>query len=717
MPIAISDDHRALADVAADVLTKRESRAAARALLEAPQENLPELWADIVELGWLGLHLPETYGGSGYGIEELAVIVEQLGRFLAPGPFVPTVIASALIAAVADDDITARLLPGLAVGDVRAGVATGGDITVNGGQATGTISPVLGAGLATLLVLPAGDDVVLVEVGDGVTVEVPTNLDPTRRCGTVNLDGAAATVLPGARRTLIDLARTLLSAEAAGVAGECTDQAAAYARERVQFGRVIGTFQAVKHHCANMAVASEEAIATAWDAARAAATGGDQLTYAAAAAASFAGPAAYLCSNLNIQVHGGIGFTWEHDAHLLMRRAIVLQALLDSETAAVEVVDLTRRGVQRIRAIELPPEAESVRDEVRSFVESVQDLEPAERRKRLIETGYLLPNLPKPWGRDAGALEQLVIEEEFNAAGIDRKVDPITRYEMITLISEATPDQVARWVPDALAQEVTWCQLFSEPDAGSDAAGVKTRATRTDGGWLLNGQKVWTSGARQAAYGLATVRTNPDVPKHEGITTMVVDMKAPGLEIRPLRQPDGSSHFNEVFFNDVFVPDDDVVGPIDGGWKVARATLGNESISVGANDSNMLLPPARIIDAFDARPDRLPGGAARVGRWVARLHALGVLNLRRASRALAGGEPGPEGAITKLVFADVQHETAALMALLGSPEVVFVDGAGLMPAMLNLTHRMWAIGGGTSEIKRNQVGERILGLPRDPLIN
>lgn len=717
MPIAITDDHRALADVAADVLTKREARAAARALLESAEEKLPDLWEDIIELGWLGLHLPENFGGSGYGIEELAVVVEQCGRHVAPGPFVPTVIASALIDATADDETKARLLPLLATGGLTAGVATSGTVAVDDGRATGNVTPVLSAGQATLLILPCGEDVAVVEVGEGVTIDVPGNLDPTRRSGSVHLNRAPATVLSGARRVYVDLARTILAAEAAGVAAECTELSAAYAGQRVQFGRIIGTFQAVKHHCANMAVAAEEATATVWDAARAAAAGGDQFSYAAAVAASVAGPAAYECTNLTIQVHGGIGFTWEHDAHLFMRRAIVLEALLGPDNAATDLVELARRGVQRARAIELPPEAEAIRQEVRSFAQSLEGLDEGEQRQRLIETGYLMPNWPQPWGRDAGALEQLVIEEEFSAAGIQRKLDPITRYQMLTLISHATSEQMERWVPPALALEEKWCQLFSEPDAGSDAAGVKTRGTRTDGGWLLNGQKVWTSQAHESTYGLATVRTNTEVAKHEGITTMVVDMSAPGVEIRPLRMPDGSAHFNEVFLSDVFVPDDDVVGPIDGGWNVARATLGNESISVGANDSGMLLPPATIVGAYDAHPERLPGGAPRVGRWIARLQSLAALNLRRASRALAGGEPGPEGAVTKLLFAEEQHETARVMALLGSPEIVFLDDEGLMPAMLNLTHRMWAIGGGTSEIKRNQVGERLLGLPRDPLID
>src|SRR5262249_54060256 len=155
---------------------------------------------------------------------------------------------------------------------------------------------------------------------------------------------------------------------------------------------------------------------------------------------------------------------------------------------------------------------------------------------------------------------------------------------------------------------------FSEPDAGSDAAGIKTKATRVDGGWLVNGQKVWTSGAHVSRYGLATIRTNPEVPKHDGITTMVIDMKAEGVEVRPLKMTVGQSEFNEVFFNDVFVPDDDVVGPIDAGWTVARATLGNESVSIGGGQGGMSMPGDTLIAPFDAHPERLAGGEARIGR-------------------------------------------------------------------------------------------------------
>jgi alkylation response protein AidB-like acyl-CoA dehydrogenase len=549
-----------------------------------------------------------------------------------------------------------------------------------------------------------------------VTVEVPANMDPTRRTARITLDGAPATLLPGARRLLDDYARVILAAEATGMARECTEMAADYAKQREQFGRPIATFQAVKHHCANMAVATELATSAVWDAARAASTGGDQLTFAAAVAATTAAPAADLCANLSTQVHGGISITFEHDAHLFMRRATVLLGYLRPDAAAAELTDLTRQGVVRARSVELPPEAEPIRDEVRAFAERIKGLTPEEQRTELIESGYVMPHWPKPWGREAGAVEQLVVEQEFAAAGVARPSYSITGWVILTLVQHATDDQVARWVRPALNQDVIWCQLFSEPEAGSDAAGVKTRATRVDGGWLVNGQKVWTSGAHVAGFGLATVRTNPDVPKHEGITTMVIDMHAEGVEVRPIKMTTGGSEFNEVFFTDVFVPDDDVVGPVDGGWTVARATLGNESVSIGSGDGGMSMPGGAFLPGFDAHPDRLAGGAGRIGRYIATHQAMGLMNLRSANRAVAGGGPGPEGAITKLVLSELGHEAAAISTELAGPDGAFMEGPAAMTNFLVLMHRAMSIAGGTSEIKRNQIGERILGLPRDPLI-
>jgi 3-oxochol-4-en-24-oyl-CoA dehydrogenase len=722
MPIAITDEHRALAQTVSEFLTARGARSAARNLLEADTERLPDFWGELGELGWLGLHLPESVGGSGFGLPELMVVVEQFGRAVAPGPFVPTVIASAVLAAAGPPDLQARLLPGLASGSAVGAVALGGDVTVRDGAGYGPADVVASGHLADVLLVAAGEDVLVIEsAAEGVKVEIPANLDPARRSARLTLTGAPATVLPGARRLLTDLGRLLFAAEAAGVAREVTDQASEYAKVREQFGRPIATFQAVKHHCANMLVAAELATAAVWDAARAGA--GDQLSYTAAIAATLAVPAGVQNAQLNIQVHGGIGFTWEHDAHLYLRRAAAIQALIDAEAAAIEVTDLVRRGVSRAAAIDLPPEAEQIRASIRPEVERLRALDGDARKQALIESGLLMPHWPKPWGRDASAVEQLVIEQEFAAAGLKRPSYGITGWVILTLIQYGTPEQVARWVPAALNQEVIWCQLFSEPGAGSDAAGVRTKATRVgeDGaagaGWLINGQKVWTSGAQHASYGFATVRTNPDAPKHDGITMVVIDMHAKGVTVRPLRMPNGGSEFNEVFFDDVFIPDEDVVGPVDGGWTVARATLGNESVSIGGGGGSLFtLPPDAVIGPLDAHPERLAGGAGRVGRFLASTQTMTALNLRAAYRAVAGGGPGPEGNVTKLLLSENGHEAAAILAALAGPDLAFLEGPGAMAGSLVLLNRSMSIAGGTSEIKRNQIAERILGLPRDPLI-
>ena len=194
--------------------------------------------------------------------------------------------------------------------------------------------------------------------------------------------------------------------------------------------------------------------------------------------------------------------------------------------------------------------------------------------------------------------------------------------------------------PPALTGSI-WCQLFSEPGAGSDAAGIRTRAAQVDGGWLDQRPEGLDQRRPPRQHGLATVRTDPEAPKHQGITTMVIDMQAPGVDVRPLREATGGAEFNEVFFDDVFVPDDDVVGPVDGGWTVARATLGNESVSIGGGEGG-----GQAVSADADRGVRRPSGAAVRRRGPGRpshrpLRGLGVLNLRSVHRAVAGGGPGP----------------------------------------------------------------------------
>ncbi|WP_322859867.1 acyl-CoA dehydrogenase [Mycobacterium europaeum] len=721
MGIALTDDHRELAEVARGFLTSQKARWAARSLLDAAEESRPPFWQNLVELGWLGLHIDEEHGGSGFGLPELVVVVEELGRAVAPGPFVPTVIASAVIAKDGSAEQKSRLLPGLIDGTVTAGIGLDGQVRVTNGIADGDAGIVLGAGLAELLVIAAGDDVLLLERGRaGVSVEVPNNFDPTRRSGRVRLENvnvSADDVLSGARASALARARTLLAAEAVGGAADCVDAAVDYAKVRQQFGRTIATFQAVKHHCANMLVAAESGVAAVWDASRAASEDEAQFQLAAAVAATLAFPAYARNAELNIQVHGGIGFTWEHDAHLHLRRALVIQALFGGDAPARDVFERTATGATRENSLDLPPEAEELRTRIHADAAEIAALDKEAQRDKLIETGYVMPHWPKPWGRAADAVEQLVIEEEFRAAGIKRPDYSITGWVILTLIQHGTDWQIERFVEKALRQEEIWCQLFSEPEAGSDAASVKTRATRVDGGWKINGQKVWTSGAQYCARGLATVRTDPEAPKHAGITTVIIDMKGPGVEVRPLRQITGGSEFNEVFFNDVFVPDEDVVGAPNSGWTVARATLGNERVSIGGSGSFYEALAPTLVQLAQQQSDRLAGAPIRIGSFLADDHALRLLNLRRAARSVEGAGPGPEGNITKLKLAEHMVDGAAIWAALAGPEVALMDGPGAIVGRLAMGARGMAIAGGTSEVTRNQIAERILGMPRDPLIN
>ncbi len=419
-------------------------------------------------------------------------------------------------------------------------------------------------------------------------------------------------------------------------------------------------------------------------------------------------------------MHGGIGFTWEHDAHLYLRRAAALEAVIDSEAAAIATTDLTRAGVTRDRTVDLPPEAEAIRDRGPGLRRRDQGPRRGRATRRgSIDSGYVMPHWPEPYGRAAGAVEQLVIEQEFAAAKIQR---PAVRHHGLgdphahpaRHRRSGRPLGPVRRSP----RRSSGASCSASPTPAPTPPGSRPARTRVDGGWLVNGQKVWTSGAHVAGRGLATVRTNPDAPKHNGITTMVIDMHAEGVEVRPLKMPTGSSEFNEVFFNDVFVPDDDVVGPVDGGWTVARATLGNESVSIGGGSGGMTMPGEALIPVFDAHPERLSGGARPdrpLHRGPAGDGACSTCAARTApSPAAAPGRKATSPSSCCRRSATRRRRSSPRRT---GPDTAFLDGAGAMAGMLILMHRAMSIAGGTSEIKRNQIGERILGLPRDPLIN
>ena len=721
MPIGISEEHEALRQAARGWVERHCAPPVPRSFLDAETESLPEVWGELAAQGWLGLHVDEALGGEGYGLPELAVVLEELGRACVPGPFLPTVLAAAVIQA-AGKETAADIVPGLATGEAVGAVALAGQLDGepdgDGWCVSGTVRAVVSGHLADVLVARAGDGWYALTADEFTATEL-ASLDPTRRVAEVHVDGAA---VPGARRLdgvdterVRDLAAVVLAAEAVGVAQWCVETASEYAKVREQFGRPIGQFQGVKHKCADMLAQTELARAAAWDAARAAEEP-DVAPLTAAAAASLAVDAAYRAAKDCIQVHGGIGFTWEHDAHLYLKRATTTRQLLGPTSDwRVRAAQAARGGARRRLAVDLPPEAEALREEVGAFVAEVKPLDAAEQRRRLADAGYLAPQWPKPWGRDASALEQLVIDDEFRKAKVRRPNLSVGAWALPPLMVYGTDEQQQRWIPSTLRGEISWCQLFSEPGAGSDLAALTTRATRDDGGWVVNGQKVWTSMAQDADWGILIARTDPDAPKHDGISYFMLDMKTPGIDIRPLRELTGEAWFNEVFFNDVFVPDDCLVGAPNDGWRAARTTLANERVYMGSGSSigYGVQGVLGLLDTVGLASD--PVALDEAGGLVAEEHALSVLGFRLTLQALGGADPsGSEAAVRKLL--GVEHDQRVQevgLQLLGAEGTV-TDGEAAMWVRGFLFNRCLTIAGGTSEVQRNVIAERLLGLPRDP---
>jgi 3-oxochol-4-en-24-oyl-CoA dehydrogenase len=725
MGIGITEEHQALAESVRRFAQDKIPAAETKQVLEEESPGLPAFWKELGAQGWLGLHVPEEHGGAGYSLVELAIVLEELGRAVAPGPFLPTVLVSAVLSRAASPAVAQHYLPQLSSGALTGALGLAGQAVTAApdGDAirlSGTVRPVLGGDSADLLVLavetPDGERWVVVEAAE-VTVRPLAALDGTRRLAEVELADAvvpAERLLDGMDRERVEsLTAILVTAESSGVAAWCLDTAASYAKVREQFGRPIGQFQAVKHRAADMLLGSQQTSAAAWDAARAADEGEGGVLVAAVAAA-LGLDAAVRCAKDCVQILGGIGFTWEHDAHMYLRRALTMRQLLGGGRPWRErAARLAIAGVRRRLDVDLPAGADDVRDEVRRFLEEISELEPLEQRSRIVEQGYLQPHWPKPWGREATPVEQLVIDEEFKRARIRRPHLMIGGWVLPTLISYGSAEQQERWIAPTMLGEISWCQMFSEPGAGSDLAAISTKAVRVDGGWQLSGQKVWTSMAQDADFAICLARTNADVPKHEGITYFIVDMKAAGLDVRPLRELTGMAMFNEVFLNDVFVPDDHVIGEVDDGWKISRTTLANERIAMSSG-SSFGGGVETVLKTLDRQALDADEVLEEVGELVAEAQSLSLLAARSVLRALEGVDPGPESSVRKLI--GVEHEQRASelnLALLG-PEGAVASGDAGNASLAFLANRCLTIAGGTSEVQRNVIGERILGLPRDP---
>ncbi|MEU6212491.1 acyl-CoA dehydrogenase family protein [Streptomyces sp. NPDC047023] len=710
MGIGITQEQRELAEAVRGWVARTVPPEDVRGLLDTPPPTgvRPAYWDALADSGLLDPHLD---GGT---LLDLAVVVEEAARAALPGAYLPSALASVLLHRAGAAPLAGR------VGAVALGPGTLTAVPVEGGGhlLDGEAPPVLGAGEADLVLLAAeaahGTRWFAVDAA-ALDIRPHESADPTRPTAEVRARGtavAADRLLDLDAALVRDLACTLFAADACGTAAWALHTATAHAKVREQFGRPIGRFQAVKHLCADMLVRLEQARALAWDAAQAMDEPPGVRSLVAALAAGTALDAAYSCAKDCIQILGGIGFTWEHDAHIHLRRALVARQLLGpGDGHRLRAVHCAAAGARRELRLELPPEAETHRARARAAIADARGLDPAAARRVLAPTGYAAPYLPAPHGLGAGPVEQLVVQQELAAAGVRLADLGIATWVVPSLLAYGTQAQRDAYALPTLRGDITWCQLFSEPDAGSDLASLRTRAERAaDGSWVVNGQKVWTSSAHSADFGILLARTDPDAPKHKGLGYFVVDMRnTPGIAVRPLKEITGEALFNEVWFDDVRLPADALVGAADEGWKVARNTLGNERVHMADQmtfDTGLEALLARAAGLDDTH-------RARIGALAAEAHALACIALRTTLQQVSGLEPGAGASVRKLVQTPHQQRTAELALELLGPAGAVCEGAGERAVHGMLMSRCLTIAGGTTQVQLNVVAERILGLPRD----
>jgi alkylation response protein AidB-like acyl-CoA dehydrogenase len=334
----------------------------------------------------------------------------------------------------------------------------------------------------------------------------------------------------------------------------------------------------------------------------------------------------------------------------------------------------------------------------------------------LFDHGWGVPTWPVEFGgRGLGMIENLTWNAEKAAAGFQYVFDFVgLGLAGPTIIARGTPEQQAKYRQKSASGDESWCQLFSEPGAGSDLGGIATRADRTDDGWVVNGQKVWSSGALEADRGLLVARYDWDLPKQQGLVYLLLDMHAPGVDVRPLRQIDGGAHFAEVFMSDVFVPDSDRVGEPGEGWGVAMTTLLHERSSIGGGVGNFAMPFDQIVKiAREKGKDRDALTRQRIADVYTRKKILDVLNTRVQSALLSGRIPEAEGSVIKILMAQLGTASATTAIELLGAAGTLADTQG-SPQQRFLGMASLHIGGGTDEVQRNAIAERVLGLPREP---
>ena len=375
----------------------------------------------------------------------------------------------------------------------------------------------------------------------------------------------------------------------------------------------------------------------------------------------------------------------------------------------------------------LPGDTDERRISIRTWLAE----HPRPTPRQLAHAGYVAPHWPAPWGLAADPIHQLIIDDELARAGVQRPSNAIgIGWAGPTIAYAGSEEQKERYLFPLLTAEEIWCQLFSEPGSGSDLASLSTRAERDGDEWVVNGSKIWTSGAQHSQFGILLARTNPDAAKHKGITYFICPMNLPGIDIRPIREMTGGETFNEVFFTDVRLPLDAVVGEMNDGWRLAKVTLGNERVSLSTGGVLWGHGPTALdlIAQIKRAPVTDPVLRQNIAKVYIEHQILELIRMRTLSARIRGEQPGPEASVRKILADEHgQHVMDLALSLQGASGMIAnahvgglsgTQGASAMEAAVWYYGFLFAqaltIGGGTGAVQRNIVGERVLGLPHEP---
>lgn len=722
----------------------------------------PALWAGVGAMGLPTMAVPEDLGGAGASLTDLAVAVEVHGAHLGSVPLVETAVAARLLARLAGDSEAGAPSSGAPAGGM-AGDGVAAELLeriVEGAPAAlclqrsehhGAAVPTAGASVASVILLASGDRIVWLAAANGSARRTLAGLavaDVSATGAALVAEGPAAAA---AFAAALDEWRALTAVAQAGLARATLDVGVQYAKDRHQFGVPIGSFQALQHRFADLHERVDGSHLLAYEAIWALDEADLTAPMRAAQASWYCGRVADEAAGFSLHVHGGYGFMLEYDVQLHVRRAKATRLLLGDPLRELEVIaerrwgaDAPEPGAVTAAATARPtragmdfrfePDTEAFRAEVRAFIAAHLTRDIVERayatgtmhdwgfHKALCDRGYLASGWPVEFGglgRDA--IDQTLLMQELYAA--EAPIDGLNIASMVgaTLLVCGSDAQKADILPRILAGEVMCCLGYSEPDAGSDVAAVATKATRDGDDWVIEGQKMFTTMAHEAHYVFLLARTDVDAPKHKGLTMFLVPMGTPGIEITPVATM-GGERTNITFYSDVRVPDSCRVGDVDAGWSVMHAALVYERSSANWGE------PDRLVEAVAewSRQPRLDGTCPfddplvreRLARWSTELEVGRLLLFRSAWLSSKGVLPQVETSMAKLHITEafVRASTDLIDPLGPAGLVALGDEGAVLGGLVEHAFRhavVTTIYGGSSEVQREIIAGRGLGLPRN----